>query len=125
MQDGNQMINMKYKNEIETERKFLVKYLPKNYKNNRVLEIEQAYIEFNPKEHRIRKKNNIYLETYKGTGELSRTEEEMQISKEKYESLLTKKISRLIVKDRYMIPIDNKLTAELNEYKKDLKGLYV
>lgn len=116
---------MEYKNEIETERKFLVKYLPKNYKKNRLLKIEQAYIEFAPKEHRVRKKNDIYLETFKGEGELSRTEEEIEITKEQYDSLLQKKVSRLIVKDRYMIPIKKKLTAELNIYKNELKGLFV
>ena len=116
---------MEYKNEMETERKFLVKYLPVNYEINRLLKIEQAYLEFVPKEHRVRKKNDIYLETFNGEGELSRTEEETEISKEKYESLLTNKISRIIVKDRYMIPIDNNLIAELNVYKNELEGLFV
>ncbi len=108
---------------IETERKFLIKYLPKDYEKYSKMDIEQAYLSID-KEHRIRKNDNLYYETFKGEGNLSRTEIEKEITKDQYDNLYNKIISRVIYKTRYIIPYkDNNI--ELNIYKKELSGLIV
>ena len=109
----------------EIERKFLLKELPQNYDKFKKYNIEQTYINLNNPEHRIRKQDEIYYETFKGEGNISRTEEEHTIDEFKYNELLNKGISKTIYKTRYMIPINNNLIAELNIYEKDLKGLYL
>lgn len=113
------------KNNVEIERKFLLKYLPNNYDKYPLHFIEQSYISLSNPEHRIRKKDNKYYETFKGEGDISRTEDEKEIDKNKYNELLNNKISRSIFKYRYMIPLNNNLMAELNIYQKELKGLFL
>lgn len=112
-------------NNIEIERKYLLKYLPENYDKYPSHLIEQTYISLSNPEHRIRKKDDIYYETFKGEGDISRSEDEKEIDINKYNELLNKKISRTIYKKRYMIPLNNNLIAELNIYEKDLKGLFL
>ena len=112
-------------NHKEIERKFLLKYLPKNYEDFPIHNIEQTYINLYNPEHRIRKQNDAYYETFKGEGNLSRSEEEKQINYLEYQELLNKKISRIIYKRRYYVPLNNDLVAELNVYEEDLKGLYL
>lgn len=112
-------------NNLEIERKFLLNKLPTDYKNYELKNIEQAYISLSNPEHRIRKKNNKYLETYKGNGNLSRTEDEKEISVVEYNKLLNSIVSRIIYKKRYMIPLENNLIAELNIFEKELKGIFL
>lgn len=100
---------------MEIERKFLVKKIPSNlneYDNER---IEQGYLSINP-EVRVRsKKGKCYL-TVKGEGTLSREEYETLIKSETYNDLSSKIQGKLLVKDRYNIPLDNDCIAELDIY---------
>ncbi len=106
---------------MEIERKFLVKDLPilHNYSHK---DIVQGYLSFNP-EIRIRKANDTCYLTTKGEGTLSREEKEIIIKFTTFSSLLNLVKGRLIYKTRYLIPLTNSLTAELDIYQKDLEGL--
>lgn len=107
---------------MEIERKFLVKELP-DLSKYEVLHIEQGYISTSPT-IRIRRENDEYYVTCKGKGSLSHDELNIPMSAEKYEHLLTKIDGILISKNRYLIPLSDKLTAELDEFLDSLEGLY-
>lgn len=88
---------------MEIERKFLVSEIPENLASYPHCEIEQAYLNEVPV-LRIRKKDDAYILTYKSKGMMIRQEEEMPLTKEAYQHLLTKADGRVIEKTRYMIP---------------------
>ncbi|WP_250278051.1 CYTH domain-containing protein [[Clostridium] colinum] len=105
---------------IEIERKFLLKYMP-NLENCETYYIKQGYICTNPV-LRIRQKNEKYIFTFKGKGDIQREEIEQEITKEEFENLWQKIQGQPIIKTRYIIPIDNNLKAELDIYDGNLKG---
>lgn len=108
-------------NHYEIERKFLVKddsvKLIFNYET-----IEQSYIGFNPTS-RIRKSGLKFYYTEKSSGTLIRKENEQEITEEKYFELFKYKVGRTIRKNRYKIPLNEGLVAELDIYLDDLAGL--
>ncbi|MFP4697430.1 MAG: CYTH domain-containing protein [Eubacteriales bacterium] len=109
---------------MEIERKFLVTDFPFNLVNLPYDNIEQGYISTDPV-IRIRKKSNSYFLTVKSEGLLSREEINIPINKNKY-ALLSKKLDyNLIIKKRYYYTLDNKLTAEIDVFDGNLKGLTV
>ena len=69
---------------MEIERKFLVKALPEQLENFSRHRIEQAYLCTDPV-LRIRRKDEIYILTYKGPGFLVREEHEFPLKEESYE----------------------------------------
>ena len=121
---------------IELERGWLVKELPKDLTKHKSSQITQAYLEDyvdedgnKPKHARIRKQDNRHTFTLKyfagdqkEKGQLIEKTEE--ISKEKYVELI-KQASKKIVKTRYYYPLSDKLTAEIDLYKNNLEGLVV
>ena len=88
---------------MEIERKFLVDSLPFGLEGYPCHHIEQAYLCTDPV-LRIRRKNDVYVLTYKGAGFLKREEHEFPLTKEAYEHLLEKADGNRIIKDRYLIP---------------------
>lgn len=106
---------------MEIERKFLVKIIPKNINEYPKFNIEQGYLSFNP-EVRIRNKNEKYYLTVKGNGTIAREEYETKISKMVYVELKNKVQGLLLKKERFNIPLNNGLMAELDLYK-NLDGL--
>ena len=105
---------------MEIERKFLIKQLPEldNYK---YVDIEQGYLSTSPVV-RIRKKNDSYILTYKGSGLMEREEIEAALTEEAYKHLLAKIDGHPITKRRYLIPLD-KYTVELDVFEGHMKGL--
>ncbi len=110
-------------NNYEIERKYLVKELPENLERYEQAFIEQAYISTKPT-IRIRRSNDDYILTIKGSGDIKKIEHEMFISKEEYVNLFDKVSGHIVKKTRYFIPIHNNLTAELDVYHEYLDGLY-
>ena len=98
---------------MEIERKYLVKALPENLEQYEQKKIAQGYLCTNPV-LRIRRSNDAYFLTYKGQGLMAREEHEFPISEEAFEHLLRKTDGVLLSKTRYMIPLDEKHTAELD-----------
>lgn len=107
----------------EIERKFLVNELPKNLGSYPHKNFEQAYISTSPT-IRIRQEGDDYFLTVKGAGNIKKIEYNLEINKDQYENLLPKISGNYVTKIRYFIPLENNLTAELDVYLKNLKGLY-
>ena len=105
---------------FEIERKFLVKHIP-NLENCKNYYIKQGYISTNPV-LRIRQKDNKYIFTFKGKGDIQREEFEKEITKEEFENLWLKIEGEPIIKTRYIIPLENDLVAELDIYEGNLQG---
>ncbi len=117
---------------LEIERKYLVN--PENiflerYPHKKII---QGYI-YDEKftEIRIRKVENesgtkyFYTVKISGNNAIQRNEIEFEITEEQFNSLLPKILANthFIEKDRYLIPIENDLIAELDIYSNQLKGL--
>ena len=105
----------------EIERKFLVKDDSVKLLFEYEL-IEQSYIGFNPTS-RIRKSGAKYYYTEKSSGTLIRKENEQEINEDKYFELLKYKVGKTIRKNRYKIPLNDGLVAELDIYLDELSGL--
>lgn len=109
---------------MEIERKYLIRRLPENLSQYQCKKIAQGYICTNPVV-RIRKSDDEYYLTYKGKGLMAREEYNLPLTQEGYEHMLTKIDGRLIEKSRYLIPLDGKLTAELDIFEGDLAPLII
>lgn len=107
---------------IEIERKFLVKKIPDNLDTYERIDMIQGYLNTDPVV-RVRKESDDYVLTYKGSGLLSHSEYNLPLNKEAFEHLLKKCDGIIISKSRYKIPIENNLTAELDIFKGDLDSL--
>lgn len=116
---------------MEIERKFQIKIIPENLEQYAKKEIEQGYLCTKPVV-RIRKSNENYILTYKSRigmeskpDEVALTCEEVELSltQESYEHLRLKTDNNLITKTRYLIPLDNGLTVELDVFHGHLEGL--
>lgn len=106
----------------EIERKFLVKALPEDMSAYRCRCIEQAYLSQKPV-IRVRKSDDEYYMTYKGSGLMERTEYNLPLDRESFEHLLKKADGHVIKKKRYEIPLeaDEKLFPDLS--KEEIEAL--
>lgn len=116
---------------MEIERKYLIHTLPKNITDYPHHIIEQGYLSTNPVV-RIRRIDDNYYLTYKGSGLMVREEYNLPLTKESYEHMLPKIDGLLIQKIRYLIPLkpidcglkDTKsLLAELDVFEGKLAPL--
>ena len=98
---------------MEIERKFIPKCLPDNLDSYEHHDIQQSYLNTSPV-IRIRKQDEDYFLTYKGSGMMSREEYNLPLNQKSYFHLLTKADGNIITKTRYLIPLFNSLTAELD-----------
>lgn len=108
---------------IEIERKFTVKELPFDLDKFPYHVIEQGYLNVHPAV-RVRREDNIYYMTYKGTpsgaekheasgadnkkngGEIGKVEYNMPLDETSYKHMLTKADGNIISKKRYLIPLN-------------------
>lgn len=110
---------------MEIERKFLIKKLPADLEQYECLHIEQAYLCTSPV-IRIRKQNDEYYLTYKGSGLLAHEEYNLPLTKESYEHLRKKVDGNIISKKRYLIPIKNStLKVELDIFDAPFSALII
>ncbi len=110
------------KSGMEIERKFLVDYVPKD--KGLPKHFLQAYFVENGRKVRIRNiDNKNYYRTEKfGTG-IAREEFEKEISKEEFHDVMKNKNCKMIMKDRYYIPLANSRVGEMDLYYGNLEGL--
>ena len=101
---------------MEIERKFLIKTLPENLESYEQKRICQGYMCTNPVV-RIRRSNDEYFLTYKGRGKMVREEHEFPLTAEAFEHMLPKIDGILIDKVRYLIPLEDGHTAELDIFQ--------
>lgn len=106
---------------MEIERKYLIDTLPDLSRFDAV-HLTQAYIAREPV-LRIRQENDRFVFTCKGKGLLEREELNLPISKETFQTLLKKCDGAVIEKTRYLIPLDQGLTCELDVFSGHLSGL--
>lgn len=107
---------------MEIERKYLIPCPPDNLEAFPFRIIEQGYLSTDPV-IRIRRDNDSYELTYKSRGLMEREEYNLPLTKDAYHHLLPKIDGRLIRKKRYMIPLENGLTAELDFFEGALAPL--
>ncbi|MBR3770703.1 MAG: CYTH domain-containing protein [Clostridium sp.] len=116
---------------MEIERKYLVNKLPGNLEQYACKEIEQAYLCKKPT-IRIRKCNQDYILTYKSDFGIAEDEKrtakvlneiEVPLNEEGYLHLREKVDNQIIVKKRYLVPLEGGYTAELDIFENQLDGL--
>lgn len=107
---------------MEIERKYLIHELPENLTDYPFKQIEQGYLCTSPVV-RIRRSDDKYILTYKGSGLMMREEYNLPLTKEGYEHLKPKADGILITKKRYLIPLADKLTIELDIFENELAPL--
>ncbi len=99
---------------MEIERKFTVRALPEGLSQYPVKCLQQAYMNTSPV-IRIRREDETYYLTYKGSGMLAREEYNLPLDAESYFHLLPKCDGNVISKQRYLIPY-GKYTIELDVF---------
>ncbi len=111
---------------MEIERKFLVRELPADLSAYQCLVIEQAYLCTAPVV-RIRRQDDEYYLTYKGSGLMAREEYNLPLNEAAYKRLLTKADGNIISKKRYLIPLFEPAFAGDHTFNKgtDAEGLKV
>ena len=115
-------------NNVEIERKFLVKTLPEGLDKYQCKKIRQAYISTDPT-IRLRQQDDEYILTVKGRGLIERKEFELPLNAQQFEKLWKKTEGGYISKKRYIIPFkadenlkQRELKIELDVYEDNLSG---
>ena len=118
---------------MEIEKKFLVRELPEALDTLDKKVIEQGYLCVDPVV-RIRRSNDDYILTYKsnygiddkeGTGVRVNNEIEVPLGREGYLHLKAKTDNHTIEKVRYLVPLEDGHTAELDIFGGVLDGLRI
>ena len=107
---------------MEIERKYLIPNLPVDLDQYECRQIEQGYLNTDPVV-RIRKSDDKYTLTYKGSGLMCREEYNLPLNAEAFAHLKEKIDGILIQKKRYLIPLTEKLTIELDVFEGELAPL--
>ena len=107
---------------MEIERKYLIQTLSDNLETYPCRLIEQGYLNTSPV-IRIRRDNEKYELTYKSKGLMAREEYNLPLDETSYEHLKEKIDGHLIRKKRYMIPLTEELTIELDVFEGHLAPL--
>lgn len=109
---------------IEIERTFLVDYLPPGFTSLAGTPIRQGYILIaaNAAELRIRQKQRRFFQTIKMGLGLSRTEIEIELSRDQFTHLWPHTAGRRLSKTRYTVQVGGH-TAELDRFDGRLAGL--
>jgi Uncharacterized protein conserved in bacteria len=107
---------------MEIERKYLIKELPDNIQTYAFHIIEQGYLCTDPV-IRIRRQDDEYILTYKSKGFLAREEVNLPLTQSAYNQLKDKVDGIIIQKKRYLIPFENNLTIELDQFEAPYENL--
>ena len=100
---------------MEIERKFLIPVLPEKLETYPHRHIEQAYLCTEPVV-RIRRQDEDYILTYKSAGMMTREEYNLPLTKEAYAHLKEKADGIVLSKTRYLLPLPDDLTIELDVF---------
>ncbi len=107
---------------MEIERKFLITSLPEHLEQYESRLIEQGYLCTDPVV-RIRRQDDDFILTYKGRGMMTREEYNLPLTEQAYYHLKEKIDGNLISKQRYLIPLKNGLTVELDLFRPPFERL--
>ena len=106
---------------METERKFLESKIPDDLSQYKCRQIEQGYLSTSPVV-RVRRDNDEYYLTYKGSGLMTHEEYNLPLTEESYEHLLSKADGNIITKKRYEIPDTSGKLIELDIFEGVFSG---
>ena len=110
----------------EIERKFVLDAPPQGVEEHPSEAIEQGYLALDGDvEVRLRRRDERAFLTVKAGGGRRRTEEELEIGRDRFEALWPLTAGRRIVKRRYRVPADDALVFEVDVYEEALAGLVV
>ena len=112
---------------MEIERKYLIEkeQLPADLASYPFHKIDQGYLCTSPVV-RIRRQDDDFILTYKGSGMMAREEYNLPLTKESYEHLLPKADGIVITKKRYVLPLGTEnLKAELDIFEGRHEGLRI
>lgn len=104
---------------MEIERKYTVKCLPDNLENYPSHLIEQGYLNTNPVV-RVRREDDNYYMTYKGSGMIAREEYNLPLTADAYSHLIKKCDGNIITKVRHLIPLNDPVFKDNFVPKKEL-----
>jgi adenylate cyclase len=109
----------------EIERKFLLDARPPGLGEHPTRAIAQGYlaVDDDGAEVRVRRSDGTTTLTVKSAPGLERVEEEIPIDERRFEALWPLTEGRRIVKTRHLVPLEDGLTAEVDEYGERLAGL--
>jgi adenylate cyclase len=110
---------------VEIERKFVLPAPPPGLDSREHARIEQGYVAIDPNgaEVRVRRKGDTRVMTIKSGSGLMRGEEEWPLEPERFDALWPLTDGRRVVKTRYLVPLEDRLTAEVDVYEGALAGL--
>lgn len=103
---------------LEIERKYLIKNLPDNLSDFEYHTLIQGYLNTSPVV-RVRKEDDSYYLTYKGSGLLAREEYNLPLDEHSFLHLIGKADGNVISKQRYKIPYavsEKMFTIELDVF---------
>src|ERR687888_749206 len=102
----------------EVERKFVLNEPPPGLESHPHTRIEQGYLAIGVDgvEVRIRRCDGECSLTVKSAPGLVRVEEELPIDERRFASLWEPTSGRRVGKSRYLVPLEDGLTAEVDEY---------
>ncbi len=112
---------------LEIERKYLIKKIPDNLSNYECHTLVQGYLNTSPVV-RVRKEDDLYYLTYKGSGLLTREEYNLPLDEQAFLHLLEKADGNVISKRRYKIPYvcnDKSFTIELDIFDAPFSPLII
>ena len=114
----------------EIEKKFLIKSLPGDLNQYQKIHVVQGYLSASGRPSlRVRKYGDEYILSYKFKERTQKEvanvakEVELPLVEESFEHLMKKVDGRIVEKNRYLIPLENDLTAELDVFEGYLDGL--
>jgi CYTH domain-containing protein len=110
---------------VEIERKYRLAARPDGLDEHESGRLEQGYLALDPAgaEVRVRRKGTKHMLTVKTGKGLARGEEEVALDAADFDRLWPLTEGRRVVKTRYLVPLDNGLTAEVDVYEGALEGL--
>lgn len=112
---------------LEIERKYLIKKIPDNLSDCECHTLIQGYLNTSPVV-RVRKEDDLYYMTYKGSGLLSREEYNLPLDEQSFLHLIGKADGNVISKRRYKIPYvfsDKSFTIELDIFDAPFSPLII
>ncbi len=107
---------------MEIEKKYLLNGLPFDLSAYPAQSITQGYIAVSPT-IRLRQINDYFVLTVKGPGHMAREELELPLTHAQFQTLW-QKVDVSLQKTRYLVPLSESLTAEVDVYAGSLSGLY-
>ena len=109
---------------MEIERKWVPAAPPPGLADHESRRVEQGYVALDEHaEVRVRRADDECTLTIKSGSGMVRVEEELPLEPDRFDALWGLTEGRRVVKTRYLVPLEDDLTAEVDVYEDALEGL--